>query len=194
MTASALDDRSRWEKRYAAGISNEAAAGYLVQHADRLGGRILDVAGGSGRNAIYLARHGACVDIVDIAFNGLSFAVAVATQERLQLRAVQADLTNLPLPQRTYDAIINFRYLQRSLFASLQDALKPGGLVLFESFLIDQQSVGHPRNPDFLLQRGELRRAFAHFEIVDYWEGLTDEIHPAYVARMLARRPLVRWD
>jgi tellurite methyltransferase len=90
-----------------------------------------------------------------------------------------------------YDAIINIRYLQRSLFAPMQRAVKPGGIILFDTFLIDQQTIGHPSNPDFLLQRGELREAFSQCEMLVYEEGLFPTMpQPAYLARMVARRPL----
>src|SRR5262249_43211072 len=144
---------------------------FLVTHSDLIHGRALDVAAGAGRNALFLARHGCVVDAIDIAFGGLRSAFATARAEGLAVRPVQADLETFPLPRDRYDAAINIRYLQRSLFGPLQSAVKPGGIVFFETFLIDQQAIGHPRNPAFLLQRGELRAAFAAFEIVVYEEG-----------------------
>ncbi|HXQ23822.1 MAG TPA: class I SAM-dependent methyltransferase [Candidatus Acidoferrales bacterium] len=191
------DDRQRWEARYAHahGAGREAPSEFVVMHADRLRGRILDIAAGAGRNALFLARRGNLVEAIDISLAGLRLAQAAARAEGLRLTAVQADLESFPLPVERYDAVINIRYLQRSLFVPTQRALKPGGVVLVETFLIDQQRIGHPRNPDFLLQRGELRAAFSHFELLVYEEGLLPSApQPAYLARLLARRPPHRVD
>ena len=184
------EDRKLWEERYASGRSGkDAPSDFLVAHAAQLHGRVLDVAAGAGRNALFLARRGLRVDAVDIARAGLSIAQRAAKAEGLDLRAVQADLESFPLPSDCYDAAINIRYLQRSLFAPLQRAVKRGGIILFETFLIDQQTFGHPRNPAFLLQRGELRVAFSSCDLLVYEEGLFDApSRPAYLARMIARR------
>jgi len=185
------DDRQRWEERYAAGhhSGGEPPSDFLVAHAAMIDGRILDVAAGAGRNALFLARRGNTVEALDISLAGLRIARAAAAAERLSILAVQADLETFPLPSERYDAIINIRYLQRSLFLPLQRAVKPGGIILFDTFLIDQQTIGHPSNPAFLLQRGELRAAFSRCEILVYHEGLCATTpQPAYLARMIVRR------
>ncbi|MBZ5652967.1 MAG: methyltransferase domain-containing protein [Acidobacteriia bacterium] len=186
-------DRVHWEERYAARSTagaNEAPSDFLQAHAALLHGRVLDVAAGAGRNSLFLARRGLVVEAIDISFAGLHLACAAAKAEGLSVLAVQADLEAFPLPADRYDAVINIRYLQRSLFQPIQCAVKTGGLIVFETFLIDQRDIGHPRHPDFLLQRGELRSAFASAcEILTYEEGLLQSGgHPAYLARMLARR------
>jgi 2-polyprenyl-3-methyl-5-hydroxy-6-metoxy-1,4-benzoquinol methylase len=190
-TGSSSDDRTRWEKRYASRDANrETPSAFLVAHAALIQGRVLDVAAGAGRNALFLARRGSAVEAIDISLNALRTARAAATAEGLQLSAIQADLEMFPLPRDRYDAVINMRYLQRSLFGALQGAVKPGGLIVFETFLIDQQRIGHPSNPDHLLRRGELRAAFAACTILEYEEGLFDEAtQHTYLARLLARRP-----
>jgi len=185
------DDRDRWEHRYA---GDEFRVGppsaFLIANAHRLHGRVLDVAAGAGRNALALAARGLMVDGIDIASTGLRRAQAAARGAGLRLHLIQADLTQFPLPRSCYDALINMRYLQRSLFAPMQRAVRPGGLIIFETFLIDQQQIGHPSHPDFLLQHGELRAAFGRCDILFYEEGyLQTEIGPAYLARMLARTP-----
>jgi SAM-dependent methyltransferase len=162
----------------------------LLAHAERLHGRVLDVAAGAGRHTLFLARRGCHVDAIDFAHGGLQLALHAARREHLPVHAVQADLTTYPLPADRYDAVINIRYLERALFPQLRRTVKPGGLVVFETFLIDQLTLGHMRNPAFLLQPGELRAAFADYDIDTYEEGLcTDTGRPAYLARLLARRP-----
>jgi SAM-dependent methyltransferase len=183
-------DRKRWEDRYAAaGTRSDGPSDFLAAHAALLHGRVLDVAAGAGRNALFLARRGLRVDAFDIALAGLRIAQSAARADGLDVRLVQADLESFPLPRGCYDAAINIRYLQRSLFEPLQAAVKVGGIILFETFLIDQRTLGHCHNPAFLLQRGELRAAFSGCEILIYEEGLfRDAAPPAYLARMIARR------
>ena len=68
--------------------------------------------------------------------------------------------------------------------------MRRGGAVVFETFIRDQQQLGHPRNPAFLLERGELAVHFSDFEQLSYEEGRVEtESGPAFLARMLARRP-----
>jgi SAM-dependent methyltransferase len=183
-------DRSRWEARYAeARPCAGAPSAFLTRHADLIHGRVLDVAAGTGRNALFLARRGAVVDAFDISLNGLRTLQAAARSEGLAIRPVQADLEQFALPVNLYDAAINIRYLQRSLFGALQRCVKPGGVILFETFLIDHHVVRHVTNPEFLLQHGELRRAFADCDVLVYEEGTLDtEGAPAHLARLVARR------
>jgi tellurite methyltransferase len=179
--------RRRWEERYTAGHGSavEPPSDFLAAHAELIQGRVLDVAAGGGRNALFLARRGCTVEAFDIAFAGLHRLREAARAERLAVRPVQADLEAYPLPVARYAAAVNIRYLQRSLFTPLQRAVHAGGLIVFETFLIDQRAIGHPRNPAYLLERGELRAAFAQCELLVYEEGLFEH---AYLARMIARR------
>lgn len=183
------NDRIQWEARYAASASAVRPSAFLRACAPWLRGRVLDVAAGSGRNALWLARNGAIVDAIDISHTALRRAQDEARREGLALRCLQADLEVYPLPTDTYDAIVQIRYLQRSLFPALRRAVRSGGVVLIETFLLDQQRIGHPRRPEFLLRRGELAAVFADFEMIHLEENhVIDDGQPAYLARMLARR------
>jgi len=188
-----MGDRSTWESRYRQRLGDgvRPPSQFLVEHLQQLPcGRALDVACGDGRQSLYLAGYGWAVEAVDFAHAGLARLRAIARRDGLRVEAVQADLEQWPLPTDRYDVVVNIRYLQRTLFGALQSAVRHGGMVVFETFIRDQQQLGHPRNPAFLLERGELAARFAGFEILSYREGQFDtESGPAFLARMLARRP-----
>jgi len=101
-----------------------------------------------------------------------------------------ADLERSPLPLGEYDLILNFYYLQGSLAPRIVAALKPGGVLVFESFTIDQLQFGWgPKNPDHLLRLGELREMFAGLETLLYHEGVVQgDRGPKAVASLIARK------
>ena len=151
-----------------------------------LGGvRVLDVATGRGRHALPLARAGARVFGVDIDLESLVDSANAAASERLHVRLWCADLTEYPLPRAAFDVVVVTRYLQRDLFPAIRDAVVPGGIVVYETFTVDQRAyaVG-PRSSDHLLLHGELRRAFDGFDVSAYEEVTV----PEAVARLVARR------
>ncbi len=185
--------RTNWEERYQGRRDDpiRPPSRFLQQHLHYVPrGRALDVACGDGRHALFLARHGLAVDAIDFARAGLVRAREIARREGLAVHLVQADLESFPLPREKYAAAVNIRYLQRSLWLPLKRSLVAGGVVIFETFLRQQQGTDHVRNPAFLLEPGELSDNFADLDILLYQEGLFDsEGEPAYLARMVARRP-----
>jgi SAM-dependent methyltransferase len=187
-----VSDRTTWEARYgAADAALKPPSSLLTAHRALLPpGRALDVACGDGRNALWLARQGFAVDAIDLAHVALLRLRAAAQRERLCLQTIQADLLHFPLPAGRYAVVVNTRYLERALFAALRAAVAPGGVIVFETFLREQARLGHPRNPAFLLEPGELRAAFVGFETLVDEEGCFEECGgPAYLARLIARRP-----
>jgi len=187
------DIRARWEEKYSARGATPAGhpSPFVRDNLSSLPpGRALDLASGDGRHALLLAAHGYRVEAIDIAAAGLRRAVAAARASGLTITAIQADLEDFPLPAERYDVVLNLNYLQRSLWPRIERALRPGGVIVAETFLIDQAAHGHPRNPAFLLAHGELRAAFGGFEIVHDEEGLLPSGDgSAYLARLIARKP-----
>lgn len=136
-------------------------------------GLALDIAAGSGRHSILLARAGFTVHAIDFSIPAMLNLGAVARAENLPIYPLVADLDVYPLPSHRYDAILNTTFLDRKLIPALKDALKIGGALLFDTFLVDQAATGHPRNPEFMLGHYELRSLLSGLEIVRYREGLT---------------------
>ncbi|MGB0905202.1 MAG: class I SAM-dependent methyltransferase, partial [Mangrovicoccus sp.] len=116
--------------------------------------KVLDLACGFGRNGKYLAAQGHKVSFLD----KNAEALAEIQQQLPQCEIIEADLecdNPYQLPQNQYDAIVVFRYLHRSLMPAIVNALKPGGIIVYETFNHRQAEIGRPRNPDFLLQDNE---------------------------------------
>jgi tellurite methyltransferase len=146
--------------------------------------RALDVAMGSGRHAVALARAGLRTFGVDVNLDAVREAMSTARREGVRVEGWCADLTQHPLPRGRFDIVVVARYLQRDLFSALQAAVAPGGLVVYETFTTNQRLLGRPpTSPDHLLEPGELRRQFEGFEELFYEELLA----PDAVARLVAR-------
>ena len=99
----------------------------------------------------------------------------------------------LSLDAETFGAILVFRYLHRPLLAGIKEAVIPGGLVIYETFTVEQAKIGRPRNPDFLLQLGELRDCFREWDILHYFEGIEHDPasgQPRAIARIVAEKPV----
>jgi SAM-dependent methyltransferase len=190
----AHDDQLRWDKKHAADGGSDRPAKFLVEVLSSgdwriTAGRALDVACGTGRNALYLAAKGFDVTGIDISEVALAEARRRVQAASLPARFVQADLEALRLPEAEYDLIINFNYLQRSLIAPMFSALKIGGHIIFETFLIDQKEIGHPKNPHHLLGRNELLQFFSGMRVLYYREGqITEAGTTSFRARLLAER------
>ena len=136
-------------------------------------GQVLDVAMGTGANAVYLARTGFEVEGVDISAEAINTAVESARKSGVNLKTRVADLeNNYRIRKSSYDVIICFKYLQRALIQQMKDGLRTGGMVVYETFIIDQARFGKPKNPDHLLKHNELLDLFCDFRCLRYREGI----------------------
>jgi tellurite methyltransferase len=139
-------------------------------------GRALDIAMGSGRNAVFLAKNGFEVEGVDISQMSVQNALRLAKENSVPLMAEVADLeSGYRIKTNYYDLIICFNYLQRSLIPQIKNGLKSGGIIVYETFTIDQVQFGRPTNPDFLLKYNELLEMFGDFRCLLYREGILEK-------------------
>lgn len=122
----------------------------------------------------------------------LSSLAATALSRALPLQGVRADLetgNGIPLETGTCGAILVFRFLFRPLAPAIERALRPGGLLLYETFTEQQRSLGRgPRRADFLLEPGELPRLFPHLEVIEFDEGMRAGPPAEVTARLAAIR------
>ena len=187
------DAAKEWDQRYRQGrtMPDEPAA-LLVENLPLLpkGGKALDIAMGTGRNALYLASLGFRVTGIDVSAVAVEKCRQKVERLGLPIEALVADLEHSPLPIEEYDLIVNFYYLQRSLAPQIVAALKPGGVLVFETYTIDQLQFGWgPKNRDYLLRPGELREMFAGLETLLYHEGVIQgDRGPKAVARLVGRK------
>ncbi len=150
------------------------------------GGQVLDFACGGGRHARWLADHGWRVEAVDRDAGALAL---LGGDPRIATR--EADLEDGPWPYagRTFDGIVVTNYLFRPRFDLLLASLAPGGVLIYETFMLGNERHGKPSNPAFLLQPGELpARLREGFTVVAFEQGEVDKPRPAVVQRVCAIR------
>ena len=164
-----------WEQRHCNGETG-AAEPSVIEFLPLLPrGRALDIAAGRGRNSITLARGGIHVVAVDWSANALNSLALIARKDGLPIEPVIADLEeSLPFRTQSFDIVLNVSFLERGLFPSLKQVLRTGGVLLFDTFLIDQAASGHPRDPRFLLGHYELSDLLSDMELIRYREGIVD--------------------
>ena len=184
-----LSDRDRWNDKYRAGHHDSASPSpWLVSLADRLprSGRALDVAGGAGRNALWLAERGLDVTLADVSDVALEIAQARADERQLRIRTERVDLACEALPAPPWDLIVDTLYLERALFSAFAGALAPEGMLVFLQ-PTERNLERHARPPRrFLLKEGELATLVPpRLEIVVLEENWSDNGY--HEARLLAR-------
>jgi len=158
-------DRIKWNKRYESEDSylGEHPSLFLANEIERIkllapGNKALDIACGEGRNSVFLAQNGFDVTGLDISDTGLSKAAARAGAEGVEVNFRLVDLEHYEINEQ-YDLILNFNFLLRDLIPSEVRALKPGGLLLFDTILESPQLLT-THNPAYLLRKGELEQLF----------------------------------
>jgi len=164
-----LDSPSPWVCRWAGLI--------------RPGGRVLDVACGHGRHLRYLRSLGLSVVGVD---RNEAAVGAFKSVGGIEIHVADIEAGPWPLAPAGFDGVVVTNYLWRPLFPHLVDALRPGGVLIYETFASGNERYGRPSNPDFLLRPGELLRSLEPLAIVAFEQGLISAPQPAAVQRVCA--------
>jgi tellurite methyltransferase len=180
---SAADERDRWNRKY-----REAPSSWMVPYpflayafteyilpAFPHGGRALDLAGGAGRHAIWLAKQGWEVTLIDISEKGIELARQNAGPLASHIHFVVDDLTQFKASQTHlevgFDLVMAFFYLERRIFSEIVSVLRPGGLLVYKTHTSARANlVGGPTNPDYLLEPGELLRLTSGLRALHYRE------------------------
>jgi len=169
----ALAEPSRWVRRWA----------HLVAQ----GGAVLDVASGGGRNARFFAERGHPVTALD------RDAAALATMRDVAgIGTLECDLEGAPWPlplEQRFAAVVVTNYLHRPLMPRLIDVVAPGGMLIYETFALGNETVGKPSNPAFLLAPGELFAACTPaLRVIAYQDGFLAQPREAFIQRICAVR------
>jgi SAM-dependent methyltransferase len=201
--AKSVSERDKWERRYrdsAEPVYGRKPSGFLARSLPLLPppGRCLDLGGGQGRNAVFLARQGWEVTLADAALTGVARARARARRERVPLTCVAADLAAGGLVPReaSLDLVLMVNYHDRSAAAEAGRWLRPGGALLVEGFAQEQvgRTSGGPQDAQFLWHPNELLRVAGALRVVWYEDRITDlddnprHRGPRWVVRLIARR------
>lgn len=150
------------------------------------GAPVLDLACGGGRHARLFLARGHPVLAVDRDPAALG---ELAGHPRLEVLGCDLEAAELPaIFTRRFGGIVVTNYLHRPLLAPLAAALAPGGVLIYETFARGNERFGKPSNPAFLLEEGELLRAFlGRLKIIAYEDVVLDEPRPAAVQRLCAQ-------
>lgn len=151
--------------------------------------RALDIACGAGRDAVYMALCGFDVEAWDNLPDALERCTELAGRSGAAVRTVVRDVEREPaLPEAAFDLVCCFNFLHRALLPRMAAAVRPGGLVVYETFVDPQRDVfGKPGRASFVLRPGELKAAFADFRVIISREGPTGPRRIA--ASLIAQRP-----
>jgi SAM-dependent methyltransferase len=201
-TAPAFWDERYQDEAYAYGASpNDFLRAHAVLF--KPGDRVLSLAEGEGRNAVFLARQGCRVRGVDFSAQGCRKALGLAQEHRLQIEYDVADLTRYDMEEAKWDGVVSvFCHLSEisrpALYQSVRRGLKPGGIVLLESYNRKQLDfgTGGPRESSHLVSLDELKGAFDDFEIMLAQDVMREVREGHYhsgtgsVTQFIARKPV----
>ena len=184
-------EREHWDHRYRTeGVRTTDPAAFLVEAAPRFSpaSRILDVGGGGGRHAVWLAQRGHDVTIADISAAGLEIARNAAADAGVEVATVCMDFDTDPIPAGPWDVIIDFHFIKRDLFPAFLAVLRPGGLLVFvRATTRNLERNERPPRP-YLLAEGEGWDLLAGYELLIAREGWSVEGRHEFEA--LARAPV----
>lgn len=180
-----------WNAKYRAGSHAALKPDPLLLQADRdyvrpllpARGAVLDVAGGAGRHALFYAEQGWKASLVDASEVGIALARKNARRRKLAIETIVADLNSYDLQElpRRFDLVLVFFYLQRKLFPALVNMLKPGGLLIYKTYL--HGTLKGPTHASHLLEPNELLHAFSALRLLQYRETVGESGVAEFVGR-----------
>lgn len=182
-------DRTRWDTIYRdrSGHLFPSPDPILFQYVplieDAAEHRALDLAGGIGQNALWLAAQGYVTDLVDISRVALMHAQAeMAIRNLRSMNFIQMDVDRISLDEAIYDVACVFRYLKRPIFPVLGRSVRPGGRIIYETFNRRYLEIMPQFNPAFLLEIDELVSFFPGWEVLHIEES-------THVSQLVVRKP-----
>lgn len=164
--------QAKWDEVYRNISTDSSPAEVLAnnRHLLPIEGNALDLACGLGGNALLLAEHGLTTEAWDVSPLALAHLQSRAEQKRLKIHSRQYLIRPESLLPNRFDVIVVSRFLDRSLCDAIMAALKPAGLLFYQTFTRYKLDPQGPKNPDYLLDSNELLELFAPLRVVFYQE------------------------
>lgn len=165
--------QQKWDSRYREGsVADAVCATVVSEHLHLLPprGNALELACGLGGNAVMLARHGLDTTAWDISTVAIEKLATFAQQQQLSINAQVRDVINAPPVAGSFDVIVVTHFLERNLSSALVEALRPGGLLFYQTFVRNSVSDRGPSNPEYRLAPNELLHMFSMLQILTYCE------------------------
>ncbi|MGF1546404.1 MAG: methyltransferase domain-containing protein [Thiotrichales bacterium] len=191
------DIAAKWDARYAAAPLESTRPAWLLEQFAHLlppSGDALDLACGLGGNALWLARRGFAVRAWDLSAVAIERLGSEAARTGVAVAAVVRDAAALASVDAGFDVIVVAHFLDRSVIPALRAAVRPGGLVFYQTYTRERRALASgPSNPDFLLQPNELLTLFAGWRILLYRdEGQVGDLSLGQrdLAYLVARKPV----
>ncbi len=181
-------DQIKWNLRYRAQAQHAMSPVSFLQSIAELlppGGRVLDVAGGSGRNAVWLAQRQFDVTVLDISEVGLALAAKRASDAGVEVRTLACDIEEDGIPGGPWDVILDTYFLLRPLFGAFAQALAPCGYFVFVHPTRSNLQRHQKPSSQYLLGDGELPQLISGMRVLIYREGWNPE--GRYTAELLAQ-------
>ena len=163
------EDKKKWNEKYANNPKDDKVSSLLEKYTNQASiGQALDIACGSGRNTNFLHAKGFEIDAIDISDIALNKIINSPT-----INKIDTDLDKYHIAPNKYDLIVNTNYLNRRLVSQIKDGLKPGGVLIFETFMLAHGEFKIPTmNLDYLLRKNELLHSFIGLDIIYYEEHI----------------------
>lgn len=176
------DSKTQWDEKYSRPtfIFGKSPVPFLAENYQYIPfeGTVLDMGMGEGRNAVFLAQKGYKVTGVDISSIAVKKSYLLAQEFGVKIKGVVASLKNYKIPPNSFDAIICFYFVDRSLVERMKSWLKPGGVLIFEAYTSRQKSLksqGESSPEDEYLREQELLKLFPGMRVLKYEEPLHEK-------------------
>ena len=175
------DAKDQWDKRYSrpSFVFGKSPVRFLAENYQFIPfeGTVLDMGMGEGRNAVFLAQKGYRVTGIDISSVAVKKAHMLAEEFGVKFKGVVASLNDYKIAPATFDAIICFYYVDRSLIEKMKTWLKPGGILMYEAYTVREMKTkkAPEYNPEYYLKEQELLQLFSGMRVLKYEEPLHEK-------------------